>query len=701
MRTFAFILLTGILLSLCVAISHGAVRTNLVTPGSDEDQSTVEFYLVIEHKFTMTKKVGEKTLPVLVMPNGTLSYRTASCDDFIRIDEDDSDEIIFADGRYKLVNAINGSIPGPPIVVYEGQQVVVHVTNKLTNEGTTIHWHGVKQRNSPWMDGVGAVSQCSINPHETFTYRFIADDPGSHWYHAHVGTQRTEGIYGAFTVLEKKVDEIERRGSDKLPVFGSDHHMIVQDWMKESSVYVASLLKFDDVSFATGFDNPHCFNSSKQVDGSDAGVLPFEAGIINGKGSLHITQPGNNINEGLPTETFFVENPTPNGVAMRFRLVNAAMHFAFRVSIDHHPLHIIATDGNHVNTMTVESVIIYGGERYDFWINATDPLGTGVYCVRFETLEREKNGKRIKPGKMHALLRYQNVKPDKTNKICLESRNKCTAEKPCLVLNCPYRFYPVEENTLCIPLTDLRSPLMEPTHNSDPEHFTEMFLNYHFSGFDVLGQWVPTVNGRRHQPFIRPPQVYPQSVDSRHEICKLGETNPDVEECTHMVELPLGNTIQLVLITTISPPANGVLNGNSHPIHIHGHSFQVIKVGWPQYNNMTGKYLHQNSDFECPSGLCHDDTRWRNSSWYNGNIPGIVNQGAPRKDTVLVPAGGYVVVRFKADNPGFWYSHCHIEFHNDEGMGMIFKEGAISDMNAAPPGMQRCGDFSFSEDTFN
>ncbi len=43
---------------------------------------------------------------------------------------------------------------------------------------------------------------------------------------------------------------------------------------------------------------------------------------------------------------------------------------------------------------------------------------------------------------------------------------------------------------------------------------------------------------------------------------------------------------------------------------------------------------------------------WADPTWAGGNLPEMVTHGAPLKDTVLVPAGGYVVIRFLADNPG-------------------------------------------------
>lgn len=61
--------------------------------------------------------------------------------------------------------------------------------NSLGSDSTTIHWHGQKQRGFPYMDGVPFVTQCPIQPHTTFRYQFIAEDPGTHFWHSHTGKQ--------------------------------------------------------------------------------------------------------------------------------------------------------------------------------------------------------------------------------------------------------------------------------------------------------------------------------------------------------------------------------------------------------------------------------------------------------------------------------------------------------------------------------
>ncbi len=111
------------------------------------------------------------------------------------------------DGKtFRLFVAVNGRILGPTLIVDEGALVKVRVWNNLTSEGITIHWHGMHQKDTPWMDGVGFISQAPITPGAYFDYVFEATPAGTHWYHSHVGAQRTDGLFGALIVQEKNFD---------------------------------------------------------------------------------------------------------------------------------------------------------------------------------------------------------------------------------------------------------------------------------------------------------------------------------------------------------------------------------------------------------------------------------------------------------------------------------------------------------------
>jgi len=94
----------------------------------------------------------------------------------------------------------NGTAPGPELRVQQGDQVVVKLINKDIAAGVTIHWHGVAVPNA--MDGVAGVTQDAVKPGETFTYRFIAKDAGTYWYHSHQEShlEVLRGLYGLLIV---------------------------------------------------------------------------------------------------------------------------------------------------------------------------------------------------------------------------------------------------------------------------------------------------------------------------------------------------------------------------------------------------------------------------------------------------------------------------------------------------------------------
>jgi len=57
--------------------------------------------------------------------------------------------------------AINGQFPGPVIRANEGDRIIVNVTNELS-EPTTMHWHGLYQNGTNWMDGSTSITQVSF-----------------------------------------------------------------------------------------------------------------------------------------------------------------------------------------------------------------------------------------------------------------------------------------------------------------------------------------------------------------------------------------------------------------------------------------------------------------------------------------------------------------------------------------------------------
>jgi FtsP/CotA-like multicopper oxidase with cupredoxin domain len=114
----------------------------------------------------------------------------------------------------------NEQVPGPEIRVTEGDNLRIIVKNELP-ESTAVHPHGVMVPNK--MDGVPFITQPPIKPGETFTYEFVARNPGSHMYHAHNNSTKQvgKGLLGAFI--------IEPKDKSKDPAYDLDYTIILND----------------------------------------------------------------------------------------------------------------------------------------------------------------------------------------------------------------------------------------------------------------------------------------------------------------------------------------------------------------------------------------------------------------------------------------------------------------------------------------
>lgn len=102
----------------------------------------------------------------------------------------------------------------------------------MTGSSESIHWHGLHQRETPYMDGVPFVTQCPIEFSTEFRYSFVATEPGTQFYHSHAGHHRVDGIFGALIVREPYENDPNAYLHDY--DFG-EHVILVADWMHELS----------------------------------------------------------------------------------------------------------------------------------------------------------------------------------------------------------------------------------------------------------------------------------------------------------------------------------------------------------------------------------------------------------------------------------------------------------------------------------
>ena len=165
--------------------------------------------------------------------------------------------------------------------------------------------------------------------------------------------------------------------------------------------------------------------------------------------------------------------------------------------------------------------------------------------------------------------------------------------------------------------------------------------------------------------------------------------------CTNILDVPYNKSVRLIF----SSGGNTADRRNfTHPIHLHGHEFQVVAVGYGTYDETTGGVTLPTQTITCSEGS--SDETCINPSWENiGPALPRVDEYTLTKDTIMVPALGYVVIEFRSTNPGWWFLHCHMWPHVAEGMAVVINE-AVERSPPPPKGICDHGNFTWTVEEF-
>jgi multicopper oxidase len=282
----------------------------------------------------------------------------------------------------------DGQIPGPEIRVRKGDVIQALLVNQLPVE-TTVHWHGVAIRNN--MDGVPGMTQAPVPAGREFTYRFAVAEPGTYWYHPHVGVQLDRGLYGPLIVE----DPAEPAAYDH------DWTVVLDDWIDGTGytpdqVLTALRHGMGGMSMAAPSPSPAMSGMSDMpmpatspspamsgMSGGAATTSPSPAGprgpspVLSGARSARlggdagdVRYPYYLINGRIRTAPrTFAARP---GQRARIRFINASADTTFRVALGGHQMTVTHTDGYPVAPVLADALLIGMGERYDVRVRLAD-----------------------------------------------------------------------------------------------------------------------------------------------------------------------------------------------------------------------------------------------------------------------------------------------------------------------------------------
>ncbi|MFP5318190.1 MAG: multicopper oxidase family protein [Acidimicrobiia bacterium] len=425
--------------------------------------------------------------------------------------------------------AYGGTVPGPEIRIGAGGVLRAAFSNGLP-EATTVHWHGIALRND--MDGVPGVTQPPVGPGGRFDYEFTVPDPGTYFFHPHVGPQLDRGLYAPLIVEDP----------DEPGDYDRELVLVLDDWLAgaDPNRVLAELLQggmpmggmpmggMEMGRMDMGGMEMGRMDMGPSGLGMDTGDVDYPAYVINGR----------------PPE----DPPTfqaRRGERIRLRIINAASDRPFRFAVGGHRLTVTHSDGFPVEPATTDALLLGMGERYDALVTLDADGSVPVVAVPEGGVS----------GGLAVIRTGAGPAPARAAR-------------------------PTELDGKVLTGDDLRAAaaVVLPTRTPDRA------LTFRLAGGMEGYRW--TLNGREFDES--------QLRDADYQL-REGER----------VRLRFENRSPMF-----------------HPMHLHGHTFQVQRKDGP---------------------------------------------GA-RKDTAVIRPMQTLTADFEADNPGQWALHCHNIYHAEAGM---------------------------------
>lgn len=506
-------------------------------------------------------------------------------------------------GKHKRAIAVNGQIPMPTLTFTEGDTAEIYVHNEL-NEETSVHWHGIFLPNQ--YDGVPNLTQMPIKRHSTHLYRFPIIQHGTHWYHSHTGLQEQIGMYGAMVLNKKVGDPTFRKGIDDLPTLP----VTLSEWtnMNPKEVHRSlhnatdwfAIKKGTTQSYGEAMQQRHLktklLNEWKRMNAMDVSDVYYNKFLINGSNESQLSQ-------------------FKAGDKIRLRISNAGASTYFWLTWSGGKITVVANDGNDVEPVEVDRLIIAVSETYDvvvtipadstaYQLLATSEdrtnsaslwLGSGVKQLisplpKLKYFEGMKmmNGMMKMDGTlddmgMNMSLNQMDMNTVMYPEITGAAKRKKGKQKKMAAMKMTADSY--NSNQLSDIVTLNYAMLKSPVATSLPKDAPLKTLTFELTG--NMNRYVWTLDNR-----------VVSEVDK--------------------IMIKKGENVRLIL-------HNGSMM--RHPMHLHGHDFRLL--------NGQGDY-------------------------------------APLKNIVDIMPMETDTLEFNANVYGDWFFHCHILYHMMSGMGRVF-----------------------------
>ena len=522
------------------------------------------------------------------------------------------DTMVNLGNKTKRAIAVNGQIPMPTLTFTEGDTAEIYVHNEL-NEETSLHWHGLILPNQ--YDGVPNLTQMPIKPHTTHLYRFPIVQHGTHWYHSHSGLQEQIGMYGSM-ILNKR----QELNIPTIPIILSEwsdinpnniHRMLhnATDWFAIRKGTTQSYLE----AIKQGYFKTKLSNEWKRMNAMDVSDVYYEKFLINGKNESQLSQ-------------------FKAGDKVRLKISNGGASTYFWLTYAGGKITVIASDGNDVEPVEVDRLIIAVSETYD--VIVTIPKN-GSYEFLATSEDRTKStslflgaGSKIKAKVLPKLKYFEGMK-------MMNGMMKMNGDLDDMGMSMSLN--QMDMNTVMYP--EITGDGTEKT-SSDKDTASMGEMKH-----DMKDMKMDDMKGMKMGESQYNSNEISDIITLNYSMLK-SPTKTDLPKNAPIKELHLelsGNMNRYVwsIDNKVVSESDKILikkgeivrmvihNGSMmrHPMHLHGHDFRVL--------NGQGDY-------------------------------------SPLKNIIDIMPMETDTLEFAATESGDWFFHCHILYHMMAGMGRVF-----------------------------
>ena len=593
-------------------------------------------------------KEGDKTKSLA--PDESFEKVNLTAGKTVRYDLYVRDTIVNYTGKNKHAIAVNGSIPMPTLYFTEGDTAEIYLHNQLKKESTSFHWHGVFLPNQ--FDGVPNLTTAVIPPGATHLYKFAIVQNGTYWYHSHSGLQEQIGMNGA--LIFRKRDEAPMK----------EYTLLLSEWTDEKPSEVSRRLRTANDWYAIekgstqsyteaikkGYFKTKIVNEWKRMKSMDVSDVYYDKFLTNG-------QP---------------ENEAPQfkaGDKVKLHIVNGGTSTYFWLQFAGGKLTVVGNDGNDVEPVEVDRLIVGVAETYD--VIVTIPQNRS-YEFRATAEDRSKatslwlgSGMKMKAPVLPHLKYFEGMK-------MMNDMMKMNGDMKDMGMDMSLQ--QMDMNNVMYPeitgygkgdvmgeMKDMKKKEME-THDIGnmkmDDHGMKMdsSKNMQMSNQDMKMHGMKEHDMKnmkidstkememKHMPGMNMPQQSSDIVTLNYAMLRSTvKTNlPEVptKELHFVLEGNMNRYIWTINNKTVNEAdrilikkgenVRIILTNNSmmrHPMHLHGHDYRVL--------NGQGDY-------------------------------------SPLKNVIDIMPMETDTLEFAATESGDWFFHCHILYHMMAGMGRVF-----------------------------